>query len=324
MAKTVTIGKSDVTSMPLGLGTNKVGGHNLFPDLDDKQGAEVVRTALDNGIQMLDTAFRYGNGRSEEIIGQVLKDYDRHQVVLATKASHDPAQNMAHNNRPEFLKKAVDDALLRLQTDYIDVFYIHFPDEDTPKYEAVGALEEAREAGKIRAIGVSNFSLDQIKEANQDGYVDIVEGKYSLIHRNPEAEEFAYLKANHISFVPYEPLALGLLTGKYQADQVFQKGDWQFDHDPVNFGPERFKKNVAAIDQIRPIAQAHHTSLVDVFLAWYLANPNVSVVIPGARKPEQVVQNIKALDVRLSPAEYQTIANAFPEAAGGSDAPAYV
>ncbi|MBO3093099.1 aldo/keto reductase [Schleiferilactobacillus harbinensis] len=311
MAKTVKIGKSDVVSTPLGLGTNKVGGHNLFPNLIDEQGAEVVRAALDNGIQMLDTAFMYGLGRSEEIIGNVIKDYDRHQIVLATKAAQDPHQELKPNNQPQFLTKAVDDALLRLRTDYIDVFYIHFPDKDTPKYEAVGALEKAKEAGKIRAIGVSNFSLDQIKEANQDNYVDIVEGKYSLIHRDAEQGDFAYLKANDISFVPYEPLALGLLTGKYKDAKAFGEGDWQYDHDSANFSGDRFYQNVAAVEKIRPIADRHNVSVADVFLAWYMANPNISVVIPGARKPEQVVENAKALDLRLSADEYQLIDETF-------------
>lgn len=310
MAEQVKIGKSDVVSTPLGLGTNKVGGHNLFPDLVDAQGAEVVRTALDHGIEMLDTAYMYGLGRSEEIIGQVIKDYDRHKIVLATKAAHDPAQKLAPNNRPEFLKKSVDDALKRLQTDYIDVFYIHFPDKDTPKYEAVGALEEEKKAGKIRAIGVSNFSLDQVKEANKDGYVDIVEGKYSLVQREAEQGLWPYLQDNHISFVPYEPLALGLLTGKYKDAKGFGDGDWQFDHDPINFGT-RFQANQAAVEKIRPIAEKHHTQLADVFLAWYLANPNISVVIPGARKPEQVVQNVQALDLQLSQDEYQLIDQTF-------------
>src|SRR5699024_4195688 len=108
-----------------------------------------------------------------------------------------------------------DDALKRLKTDYIDIFYIHFPDKDTPKAEAVGALNELKEAGKIRAIGVSNFSPDQIKEANADGLVDIAEDNYSLVHRGVEQTEFPYLQENNISFVPYFPLAAGLMTGKY-------------------------------------------------------------------------------------------------------------
>lgn len=215
MVETIKIGNSDVTSEKLGLGTNKVGGHNLFNDLKDEDGYAVVKEAIDKGITTLDTAYMYGLGRSEEIIGDVIQDYDRSKLVIATKAAQDPDNDNKPNNSPEFLKKAVDDALKRLKTDYIDIFYIHFPDETTPKDQAVAALQELKEAGKIKAIGVSNFSLDQIKEANKDGYVDVVEDNYSLVHREAEKNLFPYLKKNKIAFVPYFPLASGLLTGKY-------------------------------------------------------------------------------------------------------------
>ncbi|MCT6827116.1 aldo/keto reductase, partial [Bombilactobacillus mellifer] len=214
----VRIGKSDVYTIKLGLGTNKVGGHNLFKDLNEKDGYDLVREALNQGINFLDTAYVYGIGRSEEIIGDVLQDYDRSKVIIATKAAQDKSQDMAMNNSADFIKKSVDEALLRLKTDYIDIFYLHFPDEKTPKDEAVETLDEIRKAGKIRAIGVSNFSLDQIKEANANGKVDIVEDQYSLVHRSAVKEELEYLQAQNISFVPYFPLASGLLTGKYSLD----------------------------------------------------------------------------------------------------------
>lgn len=227
MTTTVKIGHSDVVSGPLGLGTNKVGGHNLFKALDDQTGIQTVKAALDHGITMLDTAFMYGLGNSENLIGQAIADYDRHQIVIATKAAQDPDRELKPNNQPAFLTRQVDNALERLGTDYIDIFYIHFPDQDTPKYEAVGALERLKEAGKIRAIGVSNFSLEQLKEANQDGYVDIVEDAYNLIDRQAADTLMPYLQQHGISFVPYFPLASGLLTGKYRADQVFSADSWQ-------------------------------------------------------------------------------------------------
>ncbi|MFT8393349.1 MAG: aldo/keto reductase, partial [Liquorilactobacillus ghanensis] len=119
----INIGSSSVTSTKLGLGTNKVGGHNLFQNLQDQDGYDVVKTALDAGVQLLDTAYMYGLGRSEEIIGDVIQDYDREKIVIATKAAQDSQQDMKPNNQPAFLKKAVDEALKRLKTDYIDIFY---------------------------------------------------------------------------------------------------------------------------------------------------------------------------------------------------------
>jgi len=300
----IKIGSTDVTSKKIGLGTNKDGGHNLFDNLKDEDGYAVVKEAIDSGITTLDTAYMYGLGRSEEIIGDVIQNYDRSKLIIATKAAQDPDNDLKNNNSPEFLKKAVDDALKRLKTDYIDIFYIHFPDETTPKNEAVAALNELKKAGKIRAIGVSNFSLDQIKEANQDGLVDIVEDNYSLVHRDAEKELFPYLKANKISFVPYFPLASGLLTGKYAAADAKKFSQ---------FTGEQFADLLASIDKVRKIAEKYEATVAQVILAWYMKNPDISIVIPGARKPEQVDQNVKALSVELGNSDYHAIDEAFSD-----------
>lgn len=307
----VRIGKSQVYASALGLGTNAVGGHNLFTGLDDEVGKEIIRTALRNGITLLDTAYAYGLGRSEELIGEVLQEaeFDRARVIIATKAAHVPGNEGQKDNSPEFLKNAVEDALQRLQTDYIDIFYIHFPDQQTPKNEAVAALHELKEAGKIRAVGVSNFSLAQIKEANAEGYVDIVEDQYSLLHREAEQELFSYLKKHHISFVPYFPLASGLLTGKYSEETVFAKGDIRSSN--PDFQGERFKKIVATVNELKVIAHRNDTTVPQLVLAWYLKNPSVTAVIPGAKRPEQVENNAKAVDVHLSNEDYQLIDELF-------------
>lgn len=302
MKNSVTIGKSDVTTGPLGLGTNKVGGHNLFDGLKDENGAAVVKAALNNGISLLDTAFMYGLGKSEEIIGDVIQDYDRSKIVIASKAAQDPNNELKPNNDPKFLKDSVDKALERLNTDYIDIFYIHFPDDHTPKAEAVNALAEEKKAGKIRAIGVSNFSLDQIKEANADGQVDIVEDNYSLVHRDAEESVFPYLKENNISFVPYFPLASGLLTGKYKSADTKKFSQ---------FSSDTFDKIIDSLAKVKAIADKHDATVAQTILAWYIANPNISVVIPGARVPEQVDSNAKALDVQLPSAEFDEINKLF-------------
>lgn len=287
-----------------GLGTNKVGGHNLFANLNDVDGEAVVRQALDSGVTLLDTAFMYGKGRSEEIIGQVLKDYDRNKVVIATKAAQDPARDFKPNNTPSFLTQAVDDALARLQTDYLDIFYIHFPDADTPKNLAVAALQKLKQAGKIRAIGVSNFSLDQVKEANLDGFVDVVEDHYSLVHRQLETTLWPYLTAHNIDFVPYFPLASGLLTGKYSSADA---GKF------TQFTPAQYDQIMKALAQVKHLAELHQATTAQIILAWYLQNPQITTVIPGARLPQQVLANVKAQDVHLSAAEYGQISTLFSQ-----------
>ncbi|MCM0598160.1 aldo/keto reductase [Periweissella fabalis] len=303
------IANTSVFTPKLGLGTNKVGGHNLFNNLSDEDGIQVVKTALNQGITLLDTAYVYGLGQSETLIGQVLGNYDRSKIIIATKAAHDVKANLAINNAPNFLTRAVDDALQRLQTDYLDIFYIHFPDETTPKAEAVGALQKLKEAGKIRAIGISNFSLDQVKEANADGYVDIVEDAYSLVERQAEIDLLPYLQANQISFIPYFPLASGLLTGKYKITQEFKKEDWQYGR--PNFQNPRYAQILAAIDNIKPIAGKYEATITQILLAWYLQNPAITAVIPGARLASQVLSNAKSVRLKLTREEYQLIDQAF-------------
>lgn len=298
MLNQIKIGKSAVETTTLGLGTNKVGGHNLFEGLEDQDGYEVVRTALDSNIKLLDTAYAYGYGRSEEIIGDVIKDYDRSNITIATKAAQDVNLDYKPNNNPEFLTQQIDHALKRLKTDYIDIFYIHFPDETTNKAEAIEALVKARDVGKIKAIGVSNFSLEQIKEANADDVIDVVEDHYSLVHRDAEKELIPYLNEHNITFVPYFPLASGILTGKYA-----KTDSGKFNQ----YSQAEFDRIIDAVEKVRGIAESKDATVAQVVLAWYLKNPNLGVVIPGARKAEQVKSNVKATAIELSDQEYRQI-----------------
>lgn len=305
----VKLGKSDLYVNPIGLGTNAVGGHNLYPNLDEEVGKEVVRTALTHGMNFLDTAFIYGPKRSEELIGEVIQEMgNRQEAVIATKAAHRFIDNkVIFDNSPTFLKQAVEDSLLRLKTDYIDLFYIHYPDEHTPKYEAVGALKDLKDEGKIRAIGVSNFSLEQLKEANKDGYVDVFQGEYNLLNRSAENEIFPYTIENQISFIPYFPLASGLLAGKYTKDTVFHDLRAKKPH----FQGDTFIRNLEKVEQLRSIAEAKNAEVAHVVLAWYLAQDGIDAVIPGAKKPEQVRSNLKTLDIHLTEDEIAQIREIF-------------
>lgn len=309
MVKHVNLGKSDVSVHPIGLGTNAVGGHNIYPDmLDEEQGKDVVRTALDNGINMLDTAFIYGPKRSEELVGEVIQEYKRENIVLATKAAHKFVGNdTVMDNSPAFLKQSVDDALKRTQTDYIDLFYIHFLDEDTPKAEAVGALKELKDQGKIRSIGVSNFTPEQLKDANQDGYVDVLQAEYNLLNRDAEKDFFPYTAENNITFIPYFPLESGLLAGKYDKNTTFS----DLRAEKPNFQGQQFLDNLEKVDQVRKIADKHGEEVAHIVLAWYFSQDSVDVIIPGAKRPEQVLSNKRAAEISLSEDDIQKISNIF-------------
>jgi aryl-alcohol dehydrogenase-like predicted oxidoreductase len=299
MSHKVRIGKTDLFVNPIGLGTNAVGGHNLYPDLDENVGRDLVRQAITGGINFFDTAFIYGKGRSEELIGEVVKETgSRQQVVIATKAAHDfSSGERKFNNRPEFLRQAVNESLQRLQTDYIDLFYLHYPDEDTPKDEAIGALNELKDAGKIKAIGVSNFNLDELIEGNKNGEIDVFQGHYNLLNRDVEQDILPYCEAKQISFVPYFPLAMGLLAGKYTKDTRFPDGDLR-SKSPELQG-ETFLKNLDKVEKLREIAQSYNTEVPYLVLAWYLAQPTIDVLIPGAKRAEQALSNLKTMDVVL-------------------------
>lgn len=310
MANKITLGKTNLQVLPLGLGANAVGGHNLFPGLNDETSKRnIVRSALDHGINFIDSAFIYGPGRSEELIGEVLKERGgRDNVVIATKGAHVITYDkITLDNSPAFLRQSVEDSLKRLQTDYIDLYYIHFPDESTPKDEAVGELKKLKDEGKIRAIGVSNFSIEQLKQANKDGHVDVLQSHYNLLHRDAEQDLLPYTQEHGISFVPYFPLASGLLGGKYKQGDTFS--DIR-KNDPL-FQGETFAKNLEKVDKVRQIANAKGVEVAHVVLAWYLTVPSIDALIPGAKRPEQIVSNLETLKVQLTPEEIKTIDSIF-------------
>ncbi len=308
--KNVKLGKSDIDVFPIALGTNAVGGHNLYNNLDEEQGKEVVRTAIKSGVSLLDTAYIYGLGRSEELIGETIKEFSRDAYKIATKGAHyfDENNEERISNKPEFLKEQVEQSLKRLQVDYIDLYYIHFPDDETPKNEAVAALKELKDQGKIKAIGVSNFSLEQLKEANKDGYVDVVQLEYNLLNRENE-HIFEYTSENNITFIPYFPLVSGLLAGKYTENTKFD--DLRAEN--PDFQGEKFKENLEKVNKLRSIADNHNVEVAHVVLAFYLTRPSLDVIIPGAKKPEQVIANLKTLDVKLTNSEINTINQIFPK-----------
>lgn len=309
MTDKTRIGTTDLYVNNVGMGANAVGGHNVYGSLGEPEGKALIHAAIELGIDFFDTAFIYGPERSEILIGEAVAEAGaRDQVVLATKGAYRFVDNgVVFDNSPDFLVQCVEDSLRRMQTDYIDLFYIHQPDDKTPKYEAVGALQKLKEAGKIRAIGVSNFSLDQLVEANRDGHVDVIQNVYNLFQREAEADMLPFCQSSGISYIPYFPLAAGLLGGKYNADMIFT--DFRAKH-PLFVGDD-YAGNLARVEALRPLAVARGVDVAHIALAWCLTRPAIDVIIPGAKTPGQIADNLKTGNVILSADELALIDKLF-------------
>lgn len=299
--------KSNIEVSSIGLGTNAVGGHNLFENLNEDDGKDLVREALDIGVTFVDTADIYGLGRSEELVGEVLKEYNRDDFVIATKGAQNflDLNDVKTDNRPEYLRVAVENSLKRLQLDYVDLYYLHFSDNETPFSESIGELVRLKEEGKIRSIGISNVSIDQLKEANANGDISVVQQSYNMLDRSAEEDILPYARENNISFIPYGPLVFGLLGGGFTKDTKLDAADWR-QSIPL-FHEENYAQVIAKVDALKEFSAGKDASLPNLALAWLLAQEGIDAVIPGGKRKERIRENIKASDIQLSQDELKVI-----------------
>jgi len=264
-----------------GLGCNNFGWR-----IDTAQSARVVNAALDAGIDFFDTADIYDKGHSEEFLGRALAGR-RREAVIATKFGM-KFDDTHQGARPEYVLQSAEDSLRRLGTDYIDLYQIHQPDPNTPIADTLGALHQLVRAGKVREIGCSNFSAAQIREA---GNCVSVQNQYSLFHREPEAEVLPECRKRGMAFLPYFPLANGLLTGKYRKGQPLPKGS----RGDAGWGPRVFtEENLETVERLTKFAESRGHSILELAFSWLAAQPAVASVIAGATSPEQVKANAVA------------------------------
>jgi aryl-alcohol dehydrogenase-like predicted oxidoreductase len=283
----------------VGLGCNNFGWR-----LDSNATANVVHAALDAGVNFFDTADIYGGTKSEQYLGQALRGR-REQVVVATKFGM-KVDELHHGANPDYVRRAAEDSLRRLATDYIDLYQLHQPDPETPIADTLAALDGLVKAGKVREIGCSNFSAQQIREAmaatgpGAARFVS-VQNEYSLFHREPEREVLPECERHRLAFLPYFPLANGLLTGKYRAGRPVPQGT-------RISGTERFGKlleerNLEIVEALARFAESRGHTLLELAFSWLLARPVVASVIAGATSAEQIRSNAAAANWKLTPAD---------------------
>ena len=279
----------------VGLGCNNFGMR-----IDEAATERVVAAALDAGINFFDTADIYGSTRSEEFLGRALKDR-RHQAIVATKFGM-AVDDKRKGARPEYVRRACDDSLTRLGIDCIDLYQLHQPDPTVPIADTLGALNELVKAGKVKEIGCSNFSAEQLDEAERatrPGAARFVslQNEYSLLHREPERSVLPACERLGLAFLPYFPLASGLLTGKYEPG-----------HPPPSNSrlslswTSRFttEKNVGVAEALKAFAASRGHTLLELAISWLASRPQAASVIAGATTPEQVRANAAALNWQLT------------------------
>lgn len=302
-----TLKKTNMKISNIGLGTNAVGGHNLFKNLDEEEGKNFVREAIQLGVTFIDTADLYGNGRSEELVGQVIKEFPRDQLVVATKGGNKCLEDgtIVQDNTPAYLRSALEKSLKRLQMDYVDLYYIHFPDGVTPLLEAIGELSKLKAEGKIRAIGVSNLSLEQLKEANERNEISAFQISYNMLNREIERDILPYCVESEISVVPYGPLAFGILGGNYTKDLKLDEGDWRKGIPLFQEGV--YERNIDKVEALKKIAESKGITMANLASSWLLAQKGVDAIIPGGKKPEQVKENVEASEIKFTNQELTAI-----------------
>jgi aryl-alcohol dehydrogenase-like predicted oxidoreductase len=287
----------------LRVSTIGVGCNNFGWRIDEQASAAVVEEALDRGINFFDTADVYASGQSEEFLGKAL-GARRRQVIVATKFGM-KMDDQRQGANPDYVKRAAADSLRRLGTDYIDLYQLHQPDPATPIADTLGALQDLVREGKVREIGCSNFEVNQLhaaESAYRPGTPRFVslQNQYSMIRRDPEEGVLQECERLKMGFLPYFPLANGLLTGKYRPGSPLPAGS----RGEAGFGPKLFtEQNLALAEALRQFAEVHGHSLLELAFSWLLSRPVVASVIAGARSPEQVRANSMAGTWDLNGAE---------------------
>ena len=312
------IGASGIEASAIGLGTWAIGGW-MWGGTDEGRSIKAIQCSIDEGVTLIDTAPAYGQGTAEEIVGKAIKGR-RDKVVLVTKCglvwhTQKGEHFFDYDGQPvhRYLGKdaiiyEIEQSLKRLGTDYIDHYVTHWQDSTTPVAETMEALETLKTQGKIRSIGASNTSVEDIEAYVKAGQLDAIQEEYSMVKRDIEKTLLPVALKNNVSALSYSSLALGLLSGKMTPNRTFDGDDQRKDN--PRFSSANRQKIKALMDEIEPIAESHNATLAQTIIAWTLQQKGITFSLCGARNADQARENAKAGRLRLSQNDIETISAA--------------
>jgi len=309
--KTKRLGNSDLFLTPIGFGAWAIGGSGwefAWGAQDDRDSIAAIREALDAGINWIDTAAVYGLGHSEEVVARALEGMNNRPYVF-TKCGMvwNERREISHSLRADSIRRECEASLRRLRVEAIDLYQIHWPDPDQDIGEGWATLAALRREGKVRHIGVSNFSVAQMKRARAIAPITSLQPRYSLLHREIEEEVLPFAARENVGVIAYSPMASGLLTGAMTRERIagLPADDWRKRH--PDFQEPRLSRNLKMVRLLRAIGRLHGRTPAEVAVAWVLHNPAVTGAIVGGRRPGQVRGVAGAAAFRLSPRELAEI-----------------
>lgn len=311
--KTRQLGKNGPHLTVVGFGAWAIGGPWQWGwgSVDDKESIEAIHSALENGINWIDTAAVYGFGHSEKVVAQAVKGI-RDKVFIATKCGmvNDGTGNAIFNNDPESIRKECEESLRLLNVDQIDLYQIHWPDENVEVERSWEMMVRLKDEGKVKYIGVSNFDVELLERCMKIEQVQSLQPPYSMLNRKVEDEILPYCLENGIGVVAYSPMQAGLLTGKFNKKKL-APDDWR--QRGSYYREPYLSKALEFVEKIRPIAEKKKHSVGNLAVAWVLSNPALTSAIVGARNPQQVNENVLSSNLEISEEEMAEIRSLLNE-----------
>ncbi len=307
------LGTTNMKVPVVSFGSWAIGGWQ-WGGTDDEQAKRAIQRGIDLGVTCIDTAPVYGFGHSETIVGEAIQG-KRDKLVIATKCGlrwdttegefffdtvdhNGNPLKLYRNLRPNSIRKECENSLRRLKVDVIDLYQCHWPDRTTPLEDTMDTLLTLQKEGKIRYIGVSNFTVEMMETCLQKGRIESAQPKYNALERDIESELLPFCRKNQISVLAYSPIAQGLLTGKVTLDREFPHGDLRKDNGM--FSPVNRRRVLNMLERVKPIAEEYGITLGQLFIAWTVHQPGITTALVGARNEKQIEENARAGSVHLT------------------------